>query len=122
MFQPALSLSWLYVTSTSFVVRYLLSERRGDLAMLKQAGTQCGDEYRYAEPLVQDRRRELKVLELKHRHQEISRDEYLSCRRALLQAISELETLTRAEQQLDAAQQESHDESYRPIPTIPEPI
>jgi hypothetical protein len=49
----------------------------------------------YVQLLLQDRHRELQNLEVKHQQMLIHPDDYLSCRRSLLQAVAQLETLAR---------------------------
>lgn len=53
--------------------------------------------YKYAKFLLQDKQRELRSLELKHSRKLIPSGDYYSCRRSLLQAISQLETLLRGD-------------------------
>jgi hypothetical protein len=53
--------------------------------------------YEYAKSLLQDKQRELRCLELRRSLMVIPREDYHSCRRSLLQAISQLETLLRGE-------------------------
>ena len=49
--------------------------------------------YRYAKALLLERRQELGDLEVKYRGVVPPPSDYLSCRRSLLQAINQLETL-----------------------------
>lgn len=51
------------------------------------------EEYEYPRLLLQEKRWELQALELKHRSNLMNTNEYLSCRRSILQGISELENL-----------------------------
>lgn len=61
--------------------------------MFKQAESPDREGYKYARFLLHDRQRELQALELKHRRMLILKTDYLSCRRSLLQAIDQLETV-----------------------------
>ena len=63
--------------------------------MFTQAGSASRTGYGYARFLLQDRRRELQTLELRHQRKEMLPEDYLNCQRALLQAISELASLIR---------------------------
>jgi hypothetical protein len=47
-----------------------------------------GDRYTFL--LLRERKQELNLLEQRHERAQLSDDEYRSCRRALLQAISEI--------------------------------
>jgi hypothetical protein len=60
---------------------------------------ECQDRsgYRYAEFLLQEKQRELQALELRHSTMAISSEDYHSCRRSLLDAISQLEALLRGD-------------------------
>ena len=58
--------------------------------MLGQVGSARQEIHDYTQSLLRERHLELKNLEKKHYSQEISTSDYLSCRRSLLQAISEL--------------------------------
>jgi len=49
--------------------------------------------YSYSNSLLQERQQELHALEQKHREGQIPPDDYRSCRRSLLQAISELRSI-----------------------------
>jgi len=62
-------------------------------AMKEQSNFQNRDGYEYARSLLRDRRQELQVLALRHRQKLTPTNDYLSCRRSLLEAIRELETL-----------------------------
>ena len=64
--------------------------------MIKQ---ECQDRsgYKYAKFLLQDKQRELRSLERKHSLKLIASGDYHSCRRSLLQAINQLETLLRGD-------------------------
>jgi len=54
--------------------------------------------YAYARLLLQKRRLELQAVALKHRRgRRTVQSDYLTCRRSLLQAINELETLLRTD-------------------------
>jgi hypothetical protein len=53
------------------------------------------DGYEYSRWLLQEKKRELWTVELKHRNNLTPANEYFSCRRSLLQAINELENLLR---------------------------
>jgi len=53
-------------------------------------------EYEYISLLLRERKQELQVVELRHRQTLTPTNDYLSCRRSLLHAIKELETLLRA--------------------------
>ena len=53
--------------------------------------------YNYARFLLQDKQREMRSLERKYSRLLISSKDYHSCRRSLLQAISQLETLLRGD-------------------------
>ena len=50
----------------------------------------------YAESLLQERKKELRALRARHESELIDLENYSSCRRSLLQAINELETLLQA--------------------------
>ncbi len=63
--------------------------------MLSQAGPECAGGYEYAQSLLRDRYRELQALEIRHHSEQIPTDEYVSCRRSLFQAISELSHIER---------------------------
>jgi hypothetical protein len=67
---------------------------------------ECQDRsgYRYAEFLLQDKRRELQILKLRHSRMVISSEDYHSCRRSLLDAISQLEALLRGDIEREPAQ------------------
>ena len=56
--------------------------------MLKAESTAEG--HKYTSVLLRERAQELEVLEQRHQGGQLSHDEYRSCRRALLQAISEI--------------------------------
>ena len=56
--------------------------------LLKAESTVNGNGY--TSLLVRERKQELKLLEQRHERAQLSDDEYRSCRRALLQAISEI--------------------------------
>ena len=64
---------------------------------------ECQDRsgYKYAKFLLQDKQRELRYLDLKHSQMLIPSDDYHSCRRSLLQAISQLESLLRGDTELE---------------------
>lgn len=51
--------------------------------------------FKYVESLLQEKQRALMDLDQKYRLRTIQRDEFLSCRRSLLQAMSELAGLVR---------------------------
>jgi hypothetical protein len=85
--------------------------------MNEKAKSKCNEVYRYAELLLRERQRELKALELKHQHQQIAHDDYLSCRRALQRAISELSILLLNDPEPVAVNPTSPDESNHSIPT-----
>lgn len=53
--------------------------------------------YNYARVLVQDKQRELQSLERRYSRTLIPPEDYHSCRRSLLQAINQLETLLRGD-------------------------
>ena len=89
--------------------------------MNEEARLECNEVYRYAELLLRDRQRELKALELKHRHQQIPYDDYLSCRRAFQRAISELRILVLNDPGPVAVNPTSPDESNHSTPNTPEP-
>jgi hypothetical protein len=59
---------------------------------IKRAVMNC-DEYAYPRLLLQEKRWELEALDLKHKNNLMSTNEYLSCHRSVLQGISELENL-----------------------------
>jgi hypothetical protein len=59
--------------------------------MLKAESASEGHDY--TSLLLRERMQELRVLERRRARGQLSGDEYRSCRRALLQAISELTTL-----------------------------
>jgi len=63
--------------------------------MVTQADPREREGFRYARSILRDRQRDLRHLELKHRQKSILGDDYLSSRRSLLQAISQLEALLR---------------------------
>ena len=63
--------------------------------MLSQGESRCGADFEYVKSLLQERRQELKGLELRYGRKQIQREEYLSCSRALLQGIGELDNLLR---------------------------
>jgi hypothetical protein len=73
--------------------------------MLSQAGRESARRYEYAQSLLRDKHRELQSLEIRHQREQIPTDEYLSCRRALLQAISELSHIEHDNSQCDPAHQ-----------------
>jgi hypothetical protein len=60
---------------------------------LKQTAVMNCDEYAYPRLLLQEKRWELQALELKHKNNLMSTNEYLSCQRSVLQGIGELENL-----------------------------
>jgi len=64
----------------------------------------CREGYRYATLLLSERQQELKALDLKYggTSPPLSSD-YFSCRRSLLQAINQLETLLRTDPEAVAA-------------------
>ncbi len=88
--------------------------------MNEEAGSKCNEVYRYAELLLRERQQELKALGLKHQHKQMPKGDYLSCRRALQQAISELRTLVLDDPELDAVNPTSRDESNHSPPSTPE--
>lgn len=57
--------------------------------------------FQYVESLLQERQRELMDLDRKYRLRKIQRNEFLSCRRSLLQAMSELAGLVRPRPRCD---------------------
>ncbi len=63
--------------------------------MLSQAGLASPQGYEYAQSLLRDRQHELQALEMRHRLKQMPPDEYASCRRSLLHAISELSRIER---------------------------
>jgi hypothetical protein len=65
--------------------------------MPRQAGSARQEGHEYTQSLLRERHRELQNLEIKHRLQQIPTSQYLSCRRSLLQAISELTCIERDE-------------------------
>ena len=60
---------------------------------MMKADTQDRKGSDYVHLLLQDKKRELRDLELKHSQALIGAEDYLSCRRSLLQAIAQLEEL-----------------------------
>ena len=56
--------------------------------------TQAKEGYEYTLVLLRERHVELQKLEARHRRQQMPTDQYLSCRRSLLQGISELIAIT----------------------------
>ena len=82
--------------------------------MLSHARSECAGGYEYAQSLLRDRHRELQALEIRHHSQQIPTEEYVSCRRALLQAISELSHIERDNPERDPADQTNRDELDRP--------
>jgi hypothetical protein len=67
--------------------------RQGDKNMHNQPRSEQSGEYEYTKSLLQARHRELRSLELKRQRRQMAPDEYASCRRSLLQAIAELESI-----------------------------
>lgn len=61
--------------------------------MMLTTETQDRKDYKYVHFLLQDKQRELQELEEKHQQLLISTEDYLSCRRSLLQAVGQLEAL-----------------------------
>jgi hypothetical protein len=88
--------------------------------MLSQGESRCGEVLEYAKSLLLERQRELKELELKYCRKQIQADEYLSCSRALLRAISELGSLLPDAPEHVSADRTNPDGSYQSNPT-PEP-
>ena len=78
--------------------------------MLSQGGPECAGGYEYAQSLLRDRYRELQALEIRHHSEQIPTDEYVSCRRALFQAISELSHIERDNPERDPAFQTNCDD------------
>jgi len=71
---------------------------------------ECQDRsgYKYAKFLLQDKQLELRSLELKHSRKLIPSGDYYSCRRSLLQAINQLETLLRGDTEREPSQGSEH--------------
>jgi hypothetical protein len=63
--------------------------------MTTQIASEIEAVFRYVESLLQERQRQLMDLDRKYRLRNIQPDEYLSCRRSLLQAMRELAALVR---------------------------
>jgi hypothetical protein len=72
------------------MARYLLGIPSEDKSMLKPTNR---DGYSYVRFLLQEKQRELQILELRLRQKLILLEDYFSCRRSLLQGICQLETL-----------------------------
>ena len=79
--------------------------------MRSQARSECEGGYEYAQSLLRERHRELQTLEIRSHSEQIPMDEYVSCRRALLQAISELSRIERDNPERDPAYQTNRDET-----------
>jgi len=76
--------------------------------------------YEYARFLLQDKQRELRYLELRYSRTLISSEYYHSCRRSLLQAISQLESLLRSDTELEPTQGSAHNCSNNSDPHCPD--
>ena len=77
--------------------------------MFEQSGAASRRECGYARFLLQERRQDLRALELKRQRNEILMADYLSCQRSLVQTIGELASLVR--RYSDAG---DHDDSVDP--------
>jgi hypothetical protein len=55
--------------------------------------TQDREGCKYVHLLLQDKQRELRTLEVRHQQMLICTEDYMSCRRSLLQAVAQLEEL-----------------------------
>jgi hypothetical protein len=83
-------------TRTSFAYKGLTADRNG----LKHASSSqmdaIHDTCEYTRSLIQERRRDLRMLEERYRQQRLRASDYQSCSGSLLKAIDELEILLRS--------------------------
>jgi hypothetical protein len=100
---------------------WLHGQYQGEEAMSKHA-SQCGGGNQYLKRLLVSNQRELQALELKHQQQQIPSDTYFSCRRALLDNITEISCLAGDAEQNDPVDQKKPEEPDRttssPEPTL----